>query len=65
MSDEVVREAVAAELERGGQVYVVHNRIGGLGGWREKLAELAPHARVVVAHGQMSEGELERAMRPS
>jgi len=63
VSDEVVREAVAAELERGGQVYVVHNRIGGLGAWREKLAELAPHARVVVAHGRMSEGGLERAMR--
>jgi transcription-repair coupling factor (superfamily II helicase) len=63
LGDEVVREAVAAELERGGQVFVVHNRIGGLGPWREKLAELTPQARVAVAHGQMSEGELERAMR--
>ena len=63
LSDEVVREAVLAEIERGGQVYVVHNRIGGLGAWREKLAGLAPQVKVVVAHGQMSEGELERAMR--
>ena len=61
--DEVVREAIRAELDRGGQVYVVHNRIEGLGVWRERLAELVPECRVVVGHGQMSEGELERAMR--
>lgn len=63
LSDEVVREAVAAEMERGGQIYVVHNRVGGLGAWREKLAALAPGVRVSVAHGQMSEGALERGMR--
>ncbi len=63
VSDEVVREAVTAEIERGGQVYFVHNRIDGLGVWREKLASLVPHVKVVVAHGQMSEGGLERAMR--
>jgi transcription-repair coupling factor (superfamily II helicase) len=62
-SDEVVRQAVEAEIERGGQVFVVHNRIGGLGAWREKLAALVPRVKVAVAHGQMSEGELERAMR--
>ena len=63
VDDVVIREAVEAELERGGQIYVVHNRIDGLGAWREKLASLTPRARVVVGHGQMSEGELERAMR--
>jgi transcription-repair coupling factor (superfamily II helicase) len=61
--DEVVKEAIRAELDRGGQVYVVHNRIEGLGVWRERLADLVPECRVVVGHGQMSEGELERAMR--
>ena len=61
--DEVVREAIRAELDRGGQVYLVHNRIEGLGVWRERLAELVPECRVVVGHGQMSEGELERTMR--
>lgn len=61
--DEVVREAIRAELDRGGQVYLVHNRIEGLGAWRERLAELVPECRVVVGHGQMSEGELERTMR--
>jgi transcription-repair coupling factor (superfamily II helicase) len=63
VSDEVVREAIVAEIERGGQVYFVHNRIDGLGTWREKLATLVPDVKVVVAHGQMSERELERAMR--
>jgi transcription-repair coupling factor (superfamily II helicase) len=61
--DAVIREAVRAEVDRGGQVYVVHNRIESLGLWREKLSALVPDARVVTAHGQMSEGELERAMR--
>ncbi len=61
--DDVVREAIRAELDRGGQVYFVHNRIDGLGAWREKLAELVPECRVVVGHGQMSEAELERTMR--
>ncbi len=61
--DEVVREAIRSELDRGGQIYFVHNRIEGLGVWRERLAELVPECRVVVGHGQMSEGELERTMR--
>jgi len=61
--DAVVREAIRAEVDRGGQVYVVHNRIESLGLWREKLASLVPDVKVVTAHGQMSEGELERAMR--
>ena len=61
--DEVVREAIRAELDRGGQIYLVHNRIDGLGVWHERLAELVPECRVVVGHGQMSEGELERTMR--
>jgi transcription-repair coupling factor (superfamily II helicase) len=62
-SDEVVKEAIDAEIQRGGQVFVVHNRIDGLGAWRETLSRLAPEVRLVVGHGQMSEGELERAMR--
>ncbi|MGA7992436.1 MAG: transcription-repair coupling factor [Thermoanaerobaculia bacterium] len=61
--DAVIGEAIRAEVDRGGQVFVVHNRIDSLGLWREKLAALVPHVRVVTAHGQMSEGELERAMR--
>jgi transcription-repair coupling factor (superfamily II helicase) len=63
VDDAVIRDAIRAEVDRGGQVYVVHNRIESLGFWRQKLAELVPDVRVVTAHGQMSEGELERAMR--
>jgi transcription-repair coupling factor (superfamily II helicase) len=59
----VIKEAIQAEIERGGQVYFVHNRIDGLGVWRERLSELVPEVKVVMGHGQMSEGELERAMR--
>ena len=62
-SDEVIREAIRAEIDRGGQVYFVHNRVDSLGAWREKLAELVPDVRVVTGHGQMGELELERAMR--
>jgi transcription-repair coupling factor (superfamily II helicase) len=63
VDDDVIKGAIRAEVDRGGQVYVVHNRIDSLGFWREKLADLVPDVRVVTAHGQMSEGELERAMR--
>ncbi len=63
VDDAVIKGAIRAEVDRGGQVYVVHNRIDSLGFWREKLAALVPDVRVVTAHGQMSEGELEKAMR--
>ena len=59
---DVLREAIAFELERGGQVFYVHNRVESIGAERRFLAELLPEARIAVGHGQMSEGELERAM---
>ena len=61
--DEVIRDSIRAELDRGGQVYFVHNRVESLGAWVEKLHELVPGGRVAVAHGQMTELELERSMR--
>lgn len=61
--DALIRDSVKAELDRGGQVYFVHNRVEGLGAWREELSRLVPEARIAVAHGQMTELELERAMR--
>ncbi len=60
--DEVIREAIMRELERGGQVYYVHNRVESIGHVAEHLRRLVPHARLAVAHGQMEERELERAM---
>ncbi|HEY3169779.1 MAG TPA: DEAD/DEAH box helicase, partial [Thermoanaerobaculia bacterium] len=59
---EVVREAIEAEIERGGQVFFVHNRVESIGRVRQELQELLPSARITVAHGAMRETELERAM---
>ena len=60
--DKVIREAVRRELSRGGQIFFVHNRIEGLYERAAKLQELVPEARIAIAHGQMSEGPLERTM---
>ena len=59
---DLVREAIAFELERGGQVFYVHNRVESILAEKTFLAELLPDARIAVGHGQMSEGELERTM---
>lgn len=60
--DQVIREAIVRELDRGGQVFFVHNRIETIGKMQTYLAQLVPESRIVVAHGQMPEAELERAM---
>jgi transcription-repair coupling factor (superfamily II helicase) len=62
-SEEVVREAILYEMERNGQVYFVHNRVRSIGAFAEWLQRAVPEARMVVAHGQMPERALERAMR--
>jgi len=59
---EIIREAIEAELERGGQVFYVHNRIESIGRVKQTLEELLPAVRIAVAHGQMPEAELEKAM---
>jgi transcription-repair coupling factor (superfamily II helicase) len=59
----VIREAVLRELKRGGQIYFLHNEVQTIENMHLKLAQLLPEARIVVAHGQMRERELERAMR--
>ncbi len=59
---EVIREAIEAEIGRGGQVFFVHNRIESIGRVKQTLEELLPSVRVTVAHGQMPEAELEKAM---
>jgi transcription-repair coupling factor (superfamily II helicase) len=60
--DRLLREAVLRELDREGQVYVVHNRVATIQSMAERLRTLVPQARVVVAHGQMEESQLERVM---
>lgn len=60
--EKIVRSAVEMELERGGQVYFVHNRVESIYEIAMRIQELVPAARVVVGHGQMGETELERVM---
>lgn len=60
--DDVIREAVQRELERGGQVYVVYNRVRGIQKIAALIKELVPDARVAVGHGQMNERQLEDIM---
>ena len=62
-SEDIVREAITYEIQRAGQVYFVHNRVRSIGAFADWLRRTVPEARVVVAHGQMSERHLERAMR--
>jgi transcription-repair coupling factor (superfamily II helicase) len=59
---EVIRRGILTEMERGGQVYFVHNRVESIYSVGNLITRLVPEARVVVGHGQMSEEELERAM---
>ncbi len=60
--EKLVRSAVEVELERGGQVYFVHNRVESIYEMAARIQELVPSARVAVGHGQMGETELERVM---
>ena len=57
-----VREAIVRELDRGGQVFFVHNRVENIGHVADQVQKLVPYARVDTAHGQMPESELERVM---
>ncbi len=60
--DAVVQRAVAAELDRGGQVYYLHNRIESIHAVKNAIERLVPRARVAIGHGQMEERELEPVM---
>ena len=59
---EVVRGAIRRELERGGQVYYISNRVKSIDTAGRRVHAAAPEARVAIAHGQMSEHQLEREM---
>jgi transcription-repair coupling factor (superfamily II helicase) len=60
--DQVIREAVLREFERGGQVFFVHNRVHNIQAVANHLRRLLPEASLAIAHGQMKEKELERVM---
>ncbi len=58
----LVRDAMMRELDRGGQVFYVHNRVETIEAQAEQLRRLLPGARMLVGHGQMGEGALEKVM---
>ena len=55
-------QAIEKELARGGQVFIVHNRVQDMESYREKIQELVPQAKIISAHGQLPERELEARM---
>lgn len=57
-----VRDAIVRELDRGGQVFFVHNRVDNIGHVAASIQKLVPYARIDIGHGQMPELELERVM---
>ena len=59
-SEELVQDAIEAELSRGGQVYFIHNNVEQLEDIRGMISRLCPKARVVAAHGRMKAGEMEK-----
>nr|WP_255447303.1 transcription-repair coupling factor [Schumannella soli] len=61
-SDKQVAAAIRREMLREGQVFYVHNRVKSITGQAAKIAELVPEARIGVAHGQMSESQLEQVI---
>jgi transcription-repair coupling factor (superfamily II helicase) len=58
----VVRDALVRELERGGQAFFVHNRVESIERMAARLREIVPEAKILVAHGQLREAELEKTM---
>ncbi|MBL8130564.1 MAG: transcription-repair coupling factor, partial [Anaerolineae bacterium] len=58
----LVRQAVLRELERGGQIFVVHNRVQTIEHLHERLGQIVPEARIIVGHGQMDERVLASVM---
>lgn len=62
-TSDTIREAILRELLRGGQVYFLHNEVDTIDRAAENIRNLVPEARVIVAHGQMRERELEQVMQ--
>ncbi|MEO8205697.1 MAG: DEAD/DEAH box helicase [Chthoniobacterales bacterium] len=61
--ERVIRDAIDRELNRGGQIYFLHNRVQSISKVADRIRQLCPKARVDIGHGQMEEGELEDVMK--
>ncbi len=59
---ELIEEAILRELNRGGQIFFVHNRVQNIHAIADSIREIVPHARIQVAHGQMNEHDLEQIL---
>jgi transcription-repair coupling factor (superfamily II helicase) len=60
--NDIIREAVLREMDRGGQIFFVHNQVKTIPYMFKILSEIIPEARIIIAHGQMEEKELEKNM---
>ncbi|MEM9589418.1 MAG: transcription-repair coupling factor, partial [Planctomycetota bacterium] len=60
--EKLIRSAIIRELNRGGQIFFVHNRIGDMDDLAAKLQRIVPEVRIGIGHGQMDEGRLEKVM---
>ena len=61
-NDYIIQEAVSREIRRGGQVYIVHNRIDTIYKYERYLTSILPNVKIVTGHGQMKEEKLEKVM---
>jgi transcription-repair coupling factor (superfamily II helicase) len=60
--DDTIRKAVTAEIQRGGQIFFLHNRVQSIHETADRIREIVPDARIRIGHGQMAEHELEQVM---
>lgn len=61
--ERIMKKAMERELERGGQIFLLHNRVKTIELFRDRIQALVPDARIVIGHGQMPKDELEKVMR--
>ena len=60
--ERIIRDAIQREINRGGQVFFLHNRVMTIDVMRQKIQKLVPRARILVGHGQMNADDLEEVM---
>ena len=61
--ERIIRTAINREMDRGGQIFFLHNRVQTIETMRDKIHALVPNAKIVIGHGQMEKDELEQVMR--